>query len=79
MTEEALQQVFIEYGVYALSKAIRDGETVDPKVYETIHKYVEKREISTIAEPEEGSVAAKNLEALREKYGESTNEGTPEN
>ena len=78
MTEEALQQVFIEYGVYALSKAIRDGEDVDPKIYETVHRYVEKREIAYLPEPESGSSAAKNLAALREKHGESTNQAEPE-
>lgn len=78
MTEETLQQVFIEYGVFALSRAIIENEPVDPKVYETIHKYVEKREIGSIPEPEEGSVAAKNLEELRRKYGESTDQGEPE-
>lgn len=72
MTEETLQQVFIEYGVFALSRAIESNETVDPKVYETIHKYVEKRELGPMPEPEDGSVAAKSLEELRRKYGEST-------
>ena len=78
MNEEALQQVFIEYGVYALSTAMMDGDKVDPKIYETIHKYVEKREIGQMPEPEEGSTAAKSLEALRKKYGESTDQGIPE-
>lgn len=78
MTEEALQQVFIEYGVYALSRAIQENETVDPKIYETIHKYVEKREIGVLPEPEEGSTAAKNLADLRKKYGEPTNQGEAE-
>lgn len=75
MTEEALQQVFIEYGVYVLSQAIREGEKVDPKIYEVIHKYVEKRDIGVLPEPEEGSTAAKNLAALRKKHGEPTNQG----
>jgi len=74
MTETELNLVFIEYGVYALAKAIEDGSDVDPKVYETVYKYLDKKELDTIPEPESGTAAADQLAKIRAKHGMSEEE-----
>lgn len=69
MNNSDLQTIFVEYGVFVLAKAITDGTEVDPKIYETINRYLEKKEIEDIPEPEAGSLASKKLEELRKKHG----------
>ena len=74
MTDAELQQVFVEYGVFALCKAMAENTEADPKLYETISKYLDKKELGTLPELGGGEAYQDKLEKLRAKYGKVDDE-----
>ena len=63
--EQDLHNEFCLYGAHYL-KTSRDTATpVDPKVYETIYKYLEGRDLEEMPTPEEDSLQAKKLAEMK--------------
>ncbi len=65
--EQDLHNEFCLYGAHYLKTSRASAMPVDPKVYETIYKYLEGRNLETMPEPEEDSLQAKELAKLKEE------------
>ncbi len=65
--EQTLHNEFCLYGAFYLSAARAGGEPVDPKIYETIYKYLGDRDLAEMPTPDEGSVAERELDKLKEE------------
>lgn len=68
--EQNLHNEFCLFGSHYLETCRTQGAEVDPKIYETIYKYLNDRDLEVIPTPDAGSVAEKEIEKLRAQKGE---------
>ena len=66
-TQDDLHQAFLDFSTQYLG-AVEKAE-VDPKVFESIYKYLDKKEFSTAPKPTTGSFEEGALEKIKKKHG----------
>lgn len=65
--EQDLHNQFCLYGAHYLECSRLESQPVDPKVYETIYKYLEGRNLEEMPTPEEDSLQAKQLAEMKKE------------
>jgi len=65
--EHKLHDEFCKFGSHYLQVCRTTGLELDPKIYETIYKYLDGRELEGMPSPDEGSLAEKQIAALKGK------------
>lgn len=63
--EQDLHNQFCLYGSFYLEDCRIAKQPVDPKIYETIYKYLGDRDLDILPTPEEGSVGERELAKLK--------------
>lgn len=68
--EHILHNEFCLFGSHYLGNCREKNLEVDPKIYETIYKYLSGKDLEVLPTPESGSLAEKKMQELRDKKGE---------
>jgi len=66
-TQQDLHQAFIDYGVSYLNET--DTTEVDPKIFESIYKYLDKKEFDSVSKPQDGSFEGKAFDKIKAQHG----------